>query len=79
LGENTKLDDIVVSSKNAYVYNHPGNKVAAIIYYNGDENVAKELALQVAAMNPEYLSFDSVPQDYRNELLKKFSAEMADS
>ena len=79
LWENTKLDDIIVSNKNAYVYNHPGNKVAAIIYYNGDENVAKELALQVAAMNQEYLSIDSVPEDYRNELLVKFNAEMADS
>ncbi len=79
LGENTKLDDIIVSNKNAYVYNHPGNKVAAIIYYTGDENIAKELALQVAAMNPEYLSFESVPQTYRDELLEKFKAEMADS
>lgn len=79
LWENTKLDDIIVSSKNAYVYNHPWNKVASIIYYTGDESVAKELALQVAAMNPEYLSFESVPQSYRDELLEKFKAEMTDS
>jgi len=37
------------------------------------------LALQVAAMNPEYLSFESVPQSYRDELLEKFKAEMTDS
>jgi len=79
LGENTKLEDVVVSNKNAYVYNHPWNKVASIIYYTGDENIAKELALQVAAMNPEYLSFDSVPQSYRDELLEKFKSEMIDS
>ncbi len=79
LGENTKLEDIIVSNKNAYVYNHPGNKVASIIYYTGDEDTAKELALQVAAMNPEYLSFESVPQSYRDELLEKFKAEMLDS
>jgi len=68
----------MVSSKNAYIYNHPGNKVATIVYYSGDENIAKEIALQVAAMNPEYLSFESVPQDYRNQLLEKFKQEMAD-
>ncbi len=79
LGENTKIEDIIVSNKNAYVYNHPGNKVASIIYYTGDEEAAKELALQVAAMNPEYLSFDSVPQAYKDELLEKFKAEMVDS
>jgi elongation factor Ts len=30
-------------------------------------------------MNPEYLSFESVPQSYRDELLEKFKAEMLDS
>lgn len=79
LWENTKLEEIIVSNKNAYAYNHPGNKVASIIYYTGDEDIAKELALQVAAMNPEYLSFESVPKSYRDELLEKFKNEMADS
>lgn len=79
LWENTKIGEIIVSNKNAYVYNHPWNKVASIIYYQGDEDVAKELALQVAAMNPEYVSFESVPSDYREELLVKFKEEMKDS
>jgi hypothetical protein len=35
--------------------------------------------LQVAAMNPLYLNFESVPEDYRNSLLTKFKEEMKDS
>lgn len=79
LWENTKIWEVIISDKNAYVYNHPWNKVASIIYYSGNEDMAKELALQVAAMNPEYISFDAVPEDYRNELLAKFKEEMKDS
>jgi translation elongation factor EF-Ts len=34
-----------------------------VVYYtSGPENVAKDIALQVAAMNPTYLSMDQVPQ-----------------
>lgn len=72
--ENTKIGDIIVSSQNAYVYNHPGNKVAAIVYYSGDnEDIVKELALQVAAMNPTYLDFESVDQDAISNMKVEFS------
>jgi elongation factor Ts len=80
LWENTKIGDIVVSDKKAFLYNHPGNKVASIIYYEGDNSdIAKEVALQVAAMNPTYLSFESVPADYREKLMVEFKEEMKDS
>lgn len=78
--ENIKIWDVLVTSKNAYIYNHPGNKVASVIYYDWwDDSTAKEIALQVAAMNPLYLNFESVPEDYRNSLLTKFKEEMKDS
>lgn len=78
--ENVRLWDVVVSDQKAYVYNHPGNKVSSIVYYEGEgEEVAKELALQVAAMSPTYLSFDSVSQDYKDELMAKFVEELKES
>jgi len=62
IGENLRLVDVYVGSENAYVYNHPGNKVVSVVYYTwGTEEIAKEIALQVAAMNPSYLSMDEVP------------------
>ncbi|MBP7061364.1 translation elongation factor Ts [Patescibacteria group bacterium] len=66
LGENIKLADIYSYDGVAYAYNHPGNKVAALVFYTGEgdaaQNAAKEVALQAAAMNPTYLSMDQVPQ-----------------
>ncbi len=80
IGENVKLGDIVITEDNAFVYNHPGNRVASIVFFEGEsDEAAKEVALQVAAMDPTYLSIDSVPQDYRDELKVKFEEEMKDS
>lgn len=65
VGENLRLVDVYVNNTQAYVYNHPGNKVVSVIYYTGEgdavEGAAKEVALQVAAMDPTYLSIDDVP------------------
>jgi len=45
-------------------YIHPGNKLAAIVGFNQsnvDERVAKDVAMQVAAMNPISITPDAVP------------------
>jgi len=77
IGENVQLGDVISSNKNVYIYNHPGNKVAAVIYYDGGNvDTAKEVALQVVAMNPSYLSLDSVDKNYYNELKAQFGAEL---
>ena len=76
IGENVKIGGVVITTDNVYGYNHPGNKVASMIYYTGDETIAKELALQVAAMNPSYLTFDEVPAAEKEEAKAKFTAEL---
>ncbi len=55
----------------AVAYNHFNNKLSAIVTFNenGDANVLKDVALQVAAMNPVALNADAVPQSVKdNEL-----------
>ena len=80
IGENVQIGDVMLNNKTAFIYNHPGNKVASIIYYDWtDTGAAKELALQVAAMNPTYLSFDDVPSEEKENLVKEYRAEMASS
>ena len=75
-----QLDDIIMTTDNGYVYNHPGNNVLAIVFFNGsDSDVAKEIALQVAAMNPTYLDFDAVPADTTAKLEEKFREELKES
>lgn len=78
--ENMQLDDIILTNENGFVYNHPGSKVASIVFFEWpDSDVAKELALQVAAMNPSYLDFDSVPSDIVSQMEAQFRQEILDS
>lgn len=83
IGENIKLVDAFIREENAFVYSHPGDKIVAIVYYKslGDkaEDVAKNVALQIAAMNPEFLSMDSVPADKVAAAKETISAEVAAS
>lgn len=55
-----------ISAETVYAYNHPGNKLASMVGLNksGDlDEVAKDVAMQVAAMNPVALDKDAVTQD----------------
>ncbi len=57
----------VVSKKDTEVfgvYSHMGGKIVALTVLEGnDEEVAKDVAMQIAAMKPLYLDKDSVPED----------------
>ena len=75
-GENLKLGGVHVTGSKVYAYSHPGDKVVSLVYHNGDDNVAKELALQIAALNPDYLSFDEVPADEKAKLEAQFTEEL---
>ena len=44
-------------------YSHMGGKIVALTKLSKDEEVAKDIAMQVAAMRPLYLDRDSVPAD----------------
>lgn len=68
LGENLKLGPLFVREEAGYVYNHAGNKITAVVFGDGGDAVFKEVALQITAMNPQYLDRDAVPSDMINEL-----------
>jgi translation elongation factor Ts len=60
-------------------YIHPGNKLATIVGFNQpdvDAQVAKDIAMQVAAMNPVAVDKDSVPAE-TIEKEKKIAREKA--
>lgn len=79
IGENMKILDAFVKEGNTYVYTHPGDKVASVIFYTGDEDKAKAVALQVAAMSPQYLTIDDVPTSEKEQLQAQFAQELQDS
>ena len=63
-----KIDANYCGTLNAeyvYAYNHPGNRVASMVGLNkaGHEQVAKDVAMQAAAMAPIALDKSSTPQE----------------
>lgn len=56
----TKTDDEFFGS-----YIHMGGKISALVTIKGKEDakLAKELAMQVASMNPKYVTRDEMPKD----------------
>jgi elongation factor Ts len=53
-----------IESEKVVAYNHPGNQIASLVGLTMDaEDIGKQVAMQVAAMNPIALDQDSVSQD----------------
>jgi elongation factor Ts len=67
-GEKIELSSYyLVEAEKVVAYNHPGNKVASIVGLNksGDkvQEVAKDVAMQIAAMAPIAIDKDDVPKE----------------
>ena len=66
-GEKMELDIYeFVTGPTTVAYIHPGNKLATIVAFNQadvDGQVAKDVAMQVAAMNPVAVAKENVPAD----------------
>ena len=57
----------MIEAENVVAYNHPGNQVASIVGLNQDggntNDAGRDVAMQIAAMNPIALDKDQVPQE----------------
>jgi len=64
-GENIQVGEMkVVEGEKLGVYVHSNKKIGVIVVLSGgDEGVAKDVAMQVAATNPVCISPDEVPQE----------------
>ncbi|NDV77447.1 translation elongation factor Ts [Dysgonomonas sp. 511] len=61
-----------VTAPSVIAYIHPGNKLAAIVGFNKanvDEQVAKDVAMQIAAMNPVALLPEEVSEEVKEREL----------
>ncbi len=70
IGEKIELSNYgVVNAEKVYAYNHPGNKLAAIVGFNkvAGDDLAKDVAMQVAAMAPVSVDESSVPEDVKQK------------
>lgn len=78
-GEKMELDGYgFVEGASAAFYIHPGNKLATIVAFNqeADRQVAREVAMQIAAMNPVSINAEDVPAEVL-EREKTVAAEKA--
>lgn len=69
LGENIQIKRFIiipkVSDKSVGTYSHLGGKIVTLVEIegaNGEEALAKDIAMHVAAAAPEYLSSEKVPE-----------------
>ena len=72
IGEKLSLRRIEVVNKNSDevfgAYLHMGGKIAVLSLLKGaNEEVAKDVSMQAAAMRPEYVFIDDVPEDVLNK------------
>ncbi len=65
IGEKIEISGYeLVEAVQVVAYNHPGNQIATIVGMNNKaDDEGKQVAMQVAAMNPIALDKDSVPQE----------------
>lgn len=75
IGEAMNIAYVYKTSANAYAYNHGGSLSSVVFFDGSDDEVAKTIALQVAAMNPLFVSLDDVPSDRIAQLTAEFSAD----
>jgi len=69
IGENIQIKRFIVipkvSDKSIGTYSHQGGKIVTLVEItgsNGEEALAKDIAMHVAAAAPEYLSAEKVPE-----------------
>ena len=57
-------------------YEHMGGRISVLTLIEGtDEEVAKDVAMHIAALNPQYLNRDEVPQEVRDHELNILSEQ----
>lgn len=86
IGENISFGESKITEGKFLVsYTHSNQKTASIVSFNKtiDEVIAKDIAMQVVAMSPSFVSPDEVPEEekekekeiYREQLLKQGKPE----
>ena len=81
IGENIQVRRIVRMSSNGNIgaYVHGGRIGVLVELEGGDNDVARDVAMHVAAMNPEFIDVDDVPADVLEKEKQFLISQAADS
>ena len=78
IGENMSIRRFVRFTSNGLIqkYIHGEGKIGVLVSMEGgDEDLAKDICMQIAAARPEYLDRDAVPQDRVNKEMEILKAQ----
>lgn len=59
----------------AGAYTHSNNKVAVLIQGNADAEALRGISMHVAAMQPKFMSLETIDEEYRAEVEKELTEE----
>jgi elongation factor Ts len=81
IGENIQVRRIMHASSDGILgsYVHGGRIGVTVDLSGGDTELARDLAMHVAALNPEFISVDDIPEDVLNKEKEILIAQAADS
>lgn len=71
LGEVSEIDGNIVNN-----YVHNGKSAVVVSLSGGDKNLAKDIAMHVAAMRPEFINESEISAETKNIMLELFQKEV---
>jgi elongation factor Ts len=80
VGENIRLGSVLeVSGDVMGAYVHDGKSGAVVVLKGGTDELAKDVAMQITAMRPEYQKREDIPADMIEKAKEMFQAEVENS
>ena len=77
-GENVQLGDAyVVEGSVVGVYVHNNKKAVIVSLEGGNVDLAKDIAMHITAMKPEYIKREDITDEVKNTMLEIFQKEVA--
>ncbi len=77
IGENIRLGDVAeLSGAVMGSYVHDGKSGVLVSLSGGDETLGKDIAMHIAAMKPEYLKKEDIPEEKRKLATEMFETEV---
>ena len=77
-GENVQLGDAYVVEGNVVgVYVHNSKKAVIVSLEGGNVDLAKDIAMHITAMKPEYIKREDITPEVKNTMLEIFQKEVA--
>lgn len=79
IGENMALGEVsILEGSPMGIYNHNGKNVAVVVLMNGDEGLAKDIAMHITAMKPRFLSKSEINEVDMENAKAVFEEEIGD-